>query len=760
MRSDNGSSMLYGENRDMAHVQEKNPNAVSRRKADIHTCSGVYTSNVMRRVLVGLLMALMLCLSSCRNTNAPSSTGSSSVNTVPESGTGGQEVSGDESSVNEGSVPGRRMNWGRFLLPDEPVTRLHCLDDKGYIVDLKSAGGSYIGVNCETMFYVIDVVRDEIVLESDAFQTMIFLGTRRNGEYVFLEYEKSEYQLYDENLNFLSSFDYPGGLSTLDRERDCILYQNGNTLGRISMDGTQEILLSVDARAEIMAYDPEQQLVIVHGEGIDDDKSNEYSVYSLEEQDYVYTESAEYAQYDVKDGCMIAQQDQEVGLDDHGNVKYRKILTAENPYSGSDRKSYVLPENTYTEWIDHSLYAWSMVYPEYEDNENLSEYTEDDTWDAPDDFDDWDYEYADGEYSGDEYIGDEYEGDTWGFLDMQYYLVDVQNGGYIDLTQELNGAYYTIQAYAEDIDCILISGNTVASAPSALLLVHPDKFDSWLALEPNNYEKESDQDYALGDALMMERAFADQLERQYGVTILIGNEVYHAAPNGYYDIISTEDTEYGVSEWGLDTSDALEVLDRALACYSEDFFKVFRNYRGEGGLRFLLVQEFENPNGSFVPGGLFYNSGAWYNIVIDVEMFGNTNAIHHEMWHAVEQRICDEDYLAFDLEQWNSLNPSGYEYDEDFDNYYDHESKYEYLIPWDYEHEDADSVYFVDIYGTVTPYEDRATLIENLLLEEYDPELYGFATAEERIRHYPHLNEKLGVMADYTREVFGDVYWE
>ena len=134
--------------------------------------------------------------------------------------------------------------------------------------------------------------------------------------------------------------------------------------------------------------------------------------------------------------------------------------------------------------------------------------------------------------------------------------------------------------------------------------------------------------------------------------------------------------------------------------------------------------------------------------------------VHHELWHAVEQRITNEFDEAFSDLSWSEFNPANFLYCFDFDNYYENESMLEYVIPWDNDRTKSDTVYFDQIYSTVTPYEDRATLVEDLLNEYYDPDVYGFADPMERICAFPHLKEKLEYMAVQTERAFGSVYWE
>ena len=71
-----------------------------------------------------------------------------------------------------------------------------------------------------------------------------------------------------------------------------------------------------------------------------------------------------------------------------------------------------------------------------------------------------------------------------------------------------------------------------------------------------------------------------------------------------------------------------------------------------------------NENGG-TAGGLHYQYGAWYNVVLDIDAL---MTVHHELWHAVEQRITNEFDEAFSDLSWSEFNPAKFVYCFDFDN--------------------------------------------------------------------------------------------
>ena len=60
----------------------------------------------------------------------------------------------------------------------------------------------------------------------------------------------------------------------------------------------------------------------------------------------------------------------------------------------------------------------------------------------------------------------------------------------------------------------------------------------------------------------------------------------------------------------------------------------------------------------------------------------------------------------------------------------------------------------------VTPMEDRATLIAQLFLWEYDVKTDRMClTDEDELKKYTHIRAKLECLEWYSQQLFGYVYW-
>ena len=277
---------------------------------------------------------------------------------------------------------------------------------------------------------------------------------------------------------------------------------------------------------------------------------------------------------------------------------------------------------------------------------------------------------------------------------------------------------------------------------------------------PEGVNIETSDDYkpkTLGDELKEDRKKADRLEDEYGITILIGNEVLNAAPN-FQRWSSTEENMDPDYPECLDST--LDELENWLKVYPEGFFEKFKTEDNPEGYRLLLINDFySNEYDEVGIEGLTFKVSDDY---IDVAVRKDYNVLDyvmdHETWHAVEDLV--ELTSPFDEDEWQKLNPEDFEYfsgnyiagempeDELYDKYLTHcaSRKHNY-----------ENGYFVRDYSVVNQHEDRATIIDFVLPSSTRSGAYDM---EEEIPKYTHLQAKLDFMAEWIRPYFGYVYWE
>lgn len=338
-----------------------------------------------------------------------------------------------------------------------------------------------------------------------------------------------------------------------------------------------------------------------------------------------------------------------------------------------------------------------------------------------------------------------------GYMNSDLSILDLGNGMLADLSAfpELDGDFMNISgAYGEFGESIALA-TTDQDGSASVYIVDPSLLSYTEPVEPLPAPEESGSASSapyLSDA----RTWADKIEEKYGVEILIGDEILSAEEQGEYVFTSTTSGEDGYSdeEEISDVVNMLNIIDTSLSRYPDGFTRSFINSRGKGGLRFLLVRDMaSDQNESFTAAGLQYNTGAWYNVALDVDSVYE-NSVHHEIWHAAELLI---DLLTngIDESEWSKLNPDWFSYQYDFDTYTDNEEIMNYVLY------SSDDPYFTRIYSTVTPQEDRATLIEETLAMVGD-----YQKRNNFIYSYPRLVAKLDYLARLSEECFGYVYWE
>ena len=239
-----------------------------------------------------------------------------------------------------------------------------------------------------------------------------------------------------------------------------------------------------------------------------------------------------------------------------------------------------------------------------------------------------------------------------------------------------------------------------------------------------NYEQEV-KGPALPENLQALRQQADGLEEKYGISILMENQTL-----GLCNSYASAEADSGA------IGNALTVLDQALSLYPEGFLKQFQNGIGEGGLYFCLVGRIQ---GSMDPVGMVNKNCGRYEVALDITASNLDRTVHHELWHAIEMRLSTD---SFDHPQWQAANPQGFLY------YGHYDSGYRQLTQWTYA-SSGNQCYFVDAYSQINAREDRARLMEYVMVTDASDLLQSSA-----------LRNKLNMMSKTIRNHFDTTGWQ
>lgn len=239
---------------------------------------------------------------------------------------------------------------------------------------------------------------------------------------------------------------------------------------------------------------------------------------------------------------------------------------------------------------------------------------------------------------------------------------------------------------------------------------------------------------------------ADELGREYGVEIRFGENIRPEISD--YTFAVCHNTDY--------INGALDMLDKVLGYYPKGFFGALEQGCSRETMIYLTGQQ--KPKDTSVSisnsAGLSSDEDGLNMLFLDIDdgvLYEGT--IVHEIAHLIDRKLWMDDVL--DEEEWNRLNPAGFEYH----NEYVSESGEDYSMMDDYEYtayydnaweEDYRDTYFVDSYSKTWPTEDRARLMEYLM---------GSLDYDEDMFHSMHLRDKLWQYFEIIRDDLGNTSW-
>ena len=222
---------------------------------------------------------------------------------------------------------------------------------------------------------------------------------------------------------------------------------------------------------------------------------------------------------------------------------------------------------------------------------------------------------------------------------------------------------------------------------------------------------------------------AAELEKKYGVTILVGNQC---------DTLFDEFSATQISDYDRVTA-ALDTLDEALSAYPEGFIRQLR-YDTIRGIQIQLISDLQADGSGRTGGG--YNAFTqpqfdYYLMVMDIDD-SYVETYYHEFSHIIDNYLRSDSWQREDAlyseEKWNELNPRW------FDDY-----TYDYSQMQNLE----DDTSFIDGYATISPTEDRARVMEYAMVSWGE-----WAFAEDTV-----LYRKLSYYCRCIRDAFDTTGW-
>lgn len=672
--------------------------------------------NLRKTICVLISILLTAVISGC-NENENSSEAVQIISAVEYS-----EVSAEESEEEEIPV----------------VKKLNCFEKNCNILSITDVNDGQLAVlyvcykNDNSYEYIvsyIDIKNDKILDEVKIPSDLLLVGVRNNGQLLMNNVTDNNLVLYDNKGTLAKVTSIPSDHFVFDKAEDKI-YCIGSKLECYEFSGKHQTLISMTNNDEVLAVQPESGLALISCQSSGDCFNEQYQTVLYSYKDKKITSympvNEDVERYEFCGDEIIAQSDFYEELAS-GNYSKQNVLSS---YSINGCKLL----NEYEVASDYILQKL---------NDN-------------------------GLYVGINHIEDT-SNDK-----IRVVLINADKGlgSYFN---DLDKSYDYQAYYLDSCKSVALSGKKNEGETSVIYIVDPQRADYSIHFLKHNTkngnkdEKERTSTIGLGEQLAGLRKKADELEKKYSIKILLGNEIKNCNCCNGFRMVSTEDSSY-TFEHGADGESVdkmLEHLDVVLSGYSKDFFEKFRDFKGEGGIRIAIIDRFVNDEGNFLPSGIFSRIGAWYNIVVDsqsLEELQNAKSnLDHEIWHAAEKRVCDNVEGAFNEEDWMKFNEEGFEYKEDFEDYFSDGSNDQYIMSHSTVREKVCMIYD---YSTVASTEDRATLAEFILGSEFDPDYYSndskarmYNTCFDYAMSFKHMKNKYEYMKKYTDMYFGDTYF-
>lgn len=229
-----------------------------------------------------------------------------------------------------------------------------------------------------------------------------------------------------------------------------------------------------------------------------------------------------------------------------------------------------------------------------------------------------------------------------------------------------------------------------------------------------------------GIAACQETAAA--LSEKYGVEVLLWTDATANQPWDY-----TLVPEYQVPV----IREELKELEEFLALYPAGFLKTAAANTGSDRIRICLVRSILGNDSAYgtlreAAGLQYWDDYANTYLCLSAEQGGLMQNACHEVFHIIDSRVITE-CKAYD--DWNALNPKGFDYDYDYTSYPFRE---------DYQWIEGDNRAFIDFYSMSFPKEDRARIMEYAMMPD------NAACFESEI-----MQKKLRQLCLGIREAFG-----
>ena len=605
----------------------------------------------------------------------------------------------------------------------EAKRELNCVKDKGILLGLFDAGKDRMLVESfvnekvknsygkdagyKSRFSMVDTAKDEIIAEAVSVSAgEDFIGARANGEIITYDPVGKRILLYSAELKL--SKEFPAelqGKAVYDAKKDIVYMREGENIVSLDMDGSRSNLLEKAIQTEIVGLTYSGDSLIIADPGY----------YSLEEREYSLLETS--------------------------TGKCESVLCAEvSPDAISENYIVGLPETDKKRTIISSCDLGNKADTSYVFSGRL-------------------FKCCDSNVPVTAFSRETLNEENTVVKDL--ILVKPEDGSYAaDFGFTPFDDMYVAEDAATEHFYVLGSVYKDNRMVDTLYEICPECANYDKNLEKRDVWKTEHKEVACGEHLSEIRKKADELEKEYGIEILFGNEFKGWKIDDGFTFESTEDVySYNKDEEVKVYEEVFSRVSAELKKYPKGFFNIYKDYRNVGGFRLIIVDGLiDNSSTISTVRGLANSSGCWNNVIIAVAGL-EENTIHHEIWHSVEAQITYRDPDAFKNDIWNALNPKGFEYVPSGEDYMTISNKYgKYILDGTPGEKDG---YFARDYATRNSHEDRATLFEPVMTElKYIYPEGKYSSSKEYVMSFPGYAGKMNYLKTQYEKWFGKAYWE
>ena len=563
---------------------------------------------------------------------------------------------------------------------------------------------------------MVDIAKDEIVSRFDAGDNDQLLGVSREENAILLDSEKELVSLYRQDGTILRQFPVDSAVLQYRREDDC-LYTLSGTIIRYDLNGSGKTLVKMASDNVLSDIDTKTNTAILSVGSVIDTSPDLFEpvLYSFSDgQVQRLTQLDVFSEYYFCDEGLAAVR-QANDYTDYPESQLYLYPTSQQPRAYDTGGQYRLKQMTRS-----GLFIGTL--PSYAEKNTA----------------------------------------------CPVILIDAQNASFANIS-ELGEKDIDSVKYLSESGLIALTVDEGMNALRSLYLIDPEKADFSQKLKASEPEKRSQQpQYSCGDHLKAQREKADALEERFSVEILIGSEIKNAVIGSDYDNISVEEGDFYLTEeeqcHAIDIT--LDKLERLMSLYGKTFFERFHDFKGEGGLRILLVEKVNSNSELYDAYAYAQKHGGWLYMVLPVVADDEARidgTFHHELWHDTECYISMYENDAFDFEEWSEMNAAGFQYRMVQKGYEEDENGKVYALT---ENKDPEKTCVVNKYSCVNEREDRATFIEYLTEDPQTlkwssdlSEAAEYSTMKDYYFTFPFLKAKYEYMKQYTDKYFEGTYW-